>query len=68
LEEAAELTTPCREKPAREQAGDGRPAFSGHGENTGGKNPIRSTSVWPGARRGWGPITRNLDGEQEETT
>jgi hypothetical protein len=25
--------------------------------------PIKTASVWPGANRGWGPITRKFEGE-----
>jgi hypothetical protein len=28
------------------------------------RQPVRA-EPWPGASRGWGPITRKLDGEQD---
>jgi hypothetical protein len=28
------------------------------------KCPVRFTSAWPGIKRGWGPITKNLEWEE----
>jgi hypothetical protein len=29
-------------------------------------NTVRHTLVWPGSNRGWGPITRELEGERAD--
>jgi pimeloyl-ACP methyl ester carboxylesterase len=47
------------EKPGIKTAGAGKPA----GTERPVIKPIVLISGWPGARRGWGPITRKLKGE-----